>query len=121
MEIKVINLKEKAELIDTLHSYKRVAVMNDYDFKMVRFNRTFVWHKHPETDQVFFVVKGTFNIELRDRTLTITSGDLAVVPKNVEHRPVAKEECTLLLIEPTNTVNTGDAGGSLTDTDVEWI
>ncbi len=121
MDVSVINLKEKASLIKELHAYKRVAQMNDYEFKLVKVQRSFVWHKHPDTDEVFLAVEGGFEIELRDKTLTLSQGDMVVVPKNVEHRPVCKELCTIMLIEPRGTVNTGDAGGGLTDTEVEAI
>lgn len=121
MEINVVNLSEKAGLIEELHAYKRIAEMNDYDFKLVKAQREFIWHSHPDTDEVFLAVEGSFEILLRDKTLTMSPGDLVVIPKNVEHKPVCKERCTILLIEPKGTVNTGDAGGDLTDTAVEDI
>ncbi len=121
MEINVVNLKEKAGVINELHAYKRIAAMNDYEFKLVKVQRTFVWHSHPDTDEVFMAVEGEFEIELRDKTLHLAQGDMVVIPKNVEHRPVCKKLCTILLIEPQGTVNTGDAGGDLTDTLVEAI
>ncbi len=121
MGINVINLVEKAGLIDELHAYKRVAVMNDYDFKLVKAKREFIWHRHPDTDEVFLAVEGSFEIHLRDKILTLHPGDLAVIPKGVEHKPVCNTLCTMLLIEPGGTVNTGDAGGNLTDTQVEDI
>ncbi len=121
MDINVINLKEKADLIEKLHTYKRVAQMNDYEFKLVKAKREFIWHKHPDTDEVFFSVEGNFEIHLRDKILSMTEGDMVVIPKNVEHKPVCKELCTVMLIEPTGTINTGDAGGNLTDVDIEDI
>jgi mannose-6-phosphate isomerase-like protein (cupin superfamily) len=121
MSVDVINVKRKADLITELHSYKRVATLNDIDFKLVKAHREFVWHKHPDTDEVFIGVEGTFEIHLRDKLLTIGPGDLVSIPKNVEHKPVCKEQCTIMLIEPGGTVNTGDAGGNLTDTDLEDI
>ncbi len=121
MVVNVINLKEKADLIDELHAYKRVGVMNNYDLKLVKAKREFVWHKHPDTDEVFFGIQGSFEIHLRDKVLTINSGDMVTIPKNVEHKPVCKDLCTIMLIEPGGTVNTGDAGGDLTDMDLEDI
>jgi mannose-6-phosphate isomerase-like protein (cupin superfamily) len=121
MEIKKISLREKADLITELHSYKLIAQMNDYYFKLVKAKREFVWHRHPETDEVFFAVEGTFKLAFRDKDVVMNEGDLIVVPKGVEHRPVCDEECCIMLIEPKETVNTGDAGGSLTDTRLEWI
>lgn len=121
MDIQTVNLKEKADLITELHAYKRIAAMNDYEFKLVKAHREFIWHRHPETDEVFFAVEGRFDIELRDKTLSLGPGDLAVIPKGVEHKPVCREQCTILLVEPRGTVNTGDSGGDYTDTRVEPI
>lgn len=121
MAIAVVNIEEKFRKIDELHAYKIIARMNGYHFKLVRMKREFIWHKHPETDEVFMVIDGRLRIELRDQTLTLTRGEMAVVPKGVEHKPSCGEECRILLIEPADTVNTGDAGGELTDTAAEWI
>jgi mannose-6-phosphate isomerase-like protein (cupin superfamily) len=76
---------------------------------VVKLQGPFVWHKHDETDDFFLVLKGTLDIELRDRTVTLGSGEMYVVPRGVEHRPVARDEVHLLLIEPSGTPNTGDA------------
>lgn len=122
MDINVVTLKEKADLIDELHAYKCIARMNDYEFKLVKAQREFVWHRHPDTDEVFFAVEGSFVIHLRDKILELSAGDMVVIPKGVEHKPVCEELCTILLIEPKGTVNTGDAGGDMTaDTEVEEI
>lgn len=121
MDVNVVNLKHKASLIQELHAYKRIARMNDYDFKLVKAKREFVWHRHPDTDEVFYAVEGGFEIHLREKILFLKEGDLVVIPKNVEHKPVCPDFCTVLLIEPQGTVNTGDAGGALTDTRVEDI
>jgi mannose-6-phosphate isomerase-like protein (cupin superfamily) len=95
--------------------------MNDYYFKQVKARREFVWHRHPETDEVFICIEGRFKIELRNRTLDLKEGDLVVIPRDREHRPVCPEECCVMPIEPKGTVNTGTAGGDLTDTALEWI
>ncbi|MDI6723464.1 MAG: cupin domain-containing protein [Methanobacterium sp.] len=95
--------------------------MNDYYFKIVKAKREFIWHSHPETDEVFVVIKGNLKIDLRDKTLNLNKGDMVVIPKGVEHKPSCKEECHVILIEPAATVNTSDAGGDLTDTQIEWI
>ena len=121
VDIAVINLEEKALKIEELHSYKIVAQMNDYHFKLVKAKREFIWHKHPETDEVFIVIDGNLRIDLREKTLNLTKGEMVVIPKGIEHKPSCDEECTILLIEPAETVNTGDAGGDLTDTALEWI
>jgi mannose-6-phosphate isomerase-like protein (cupin superfamily) len=104
-----INLAEKLGAFSDTFSPRTVAQLNDYDVMVVKVNGEFVWHKHDETDDFFLVLKGKLDIELRDRTVTLGPGELFIVPKGVEHRPVAREEVHLLLIEPTGTPNTGDA------------
>jgi mannose-6-phosphate isomerase-like protein (cupin superfamily) len=121
MSICKISIREKASLIKELHQYKIIAEMNDYYFKLVKAKREFVWHAHPETDEVFLVVEGAFDLALRDGTIRLSEGEMAVVPKGIEHKPICKEECCVMLIEPKTTVNTGTAGGELTDTNLEWI
>lgn len=121
MDIAVVNIREKAALISELHTYKVIAEMNGYYFKLVKAKREFVWHRHPETDEVFLCIEGTFFLEFRDRTLELREGEMVVVPKGVEHRPVCPEVCCVMLIEPKETVNTGTTGGDLTDTSLEWI
>ncbi|MBN2527731.1 MAG: cupin domain-containing protein [Deltaproteobacteria bacterium] len=121
MQVNVINLQQKAALINELHAYKQIAQMNDYEFKMVKAKREFIWHRHPETDEVFFAVEGRFEIHLRHQILHLTEGCMAVIPKGLEHKPVCREQCTILMIEPRGTINTGDAGGPMTDTTVERI
>lgn len=121
MEITVVNLQEKFSKFNEYHAYKVIAAMNDYYFKAVKCQREFIWHSHPETDEVFIVHKGTLQIDLREKTLTLHPGEMAVIPKGVEHKPHCSEECELILVEPTGTVNTGNAGGELTDNHLEWI
>ena len=121
MDINVINFEEKFSKFKERLSYKIVAQMNNYHFKLVRSYGDFVWHSHPETDEVFIVIDGDFQIDLRDKTLHLKKGEMVVIPKGVEHKPYAKEECKVLLIEPEGTLNTGDAGGELTVTELEWI
>ncbi|MGI8420886.1 MAG: cupin domain-containing protein [Gaiellaceae bacterium] len=107
-----INLAEKLSLFSDHFSPRTVTTMNDYKVQVVKALGDFVWHSHPETGDFFLVLKGRLEIELRDRTVSIGEGELFVVPRGVEHRPVAHEEVHLLLIEPRGTVNTGDAVGS---------
>ena len=121
MKTSKVNIMEKADLIQELHSYKVIAQMNDYYFKLVKAKREFVWHKHPETDEVFVGIQGTFKLATREEVFVISEGEMIVVPKNIEHKPICAEECTVMLIEPKETVNTGTAGGDLTDTNLEWI
>ena len=121
MDIGIVNFSEKFSKIHELHSYKIIAQMNDYHFKLVRMKREFIWHKHPDTDEVFVIIEGSLQIELKDKTLTLNKGEMVVIPKGIDHKPSSKEECKILLIEPASTINTGDTGGNLTDTVLEWI
>lgn len=104
-----INLSEKLATFSEHWSPRTVAQLNNYDVMVVKVKDEFVWHKHDDTDDFFLVLKGALDIQLRDRTITLGPGELFIVPKGVEHRPVAREEVHLLLIEPTGTPNTGDA------------
>jgi mannose-6-phosphate isomerase-like protein (cupin superfamily) len=121
MDIRVVNLEEKAGLIQELHKYKLIAELNDYQFKLVKAQREFIWHSHPETDEVFFVVQGRMQLALRDQVFDLEKGEMIVVPKGVEHKPICDSLCTVMLIEPSGTLNTGNAGGPLTDAELEWI
>jgi mannose-6-phosphate isomerase-like protein (cupin superfamily) len=116
-----INLKEKLELISEHWSPKVIAEMNDYQLKLVKLKGEFVWHQHDETDELFFCVKGDMKIELRDGSVSLTEGELYIVPRGVEHRPVAAKECQVLLIEPQGVVNTGGVESELTAPNDQWI
>jgi mannose-6-phosphate isomerase-like protein (cupin superfamily) len=100
MHIRVVSLKEKADLVHELHSYKLIVELNDYQVKLDRTRREFIWHHHDNTDQLFLVVEGTMQIALRDRTLDLREGEMVVVPIVVDHKPVCREQCTMLLLEP---------------------
>ena len=116
----VVNLEDKFGRISEQWSPKILAQLNDYHVKAVKLQGEFVWHKHDETDELFLVTKGSLVIRFRDRDVTLGPGELVVVPKGVEHLPVAEEECEVLLIEPAGTPNTGDAGGART-VEPEWL
>ncbi len=103
-----INLAEKLATFSEHWSPRTVATLNAFDVMVVKVKGEFVWHKHDDTDDFFLVIAGELDIEMRDRTVTLRPGELFVVPKGVEHRPVARVETQLLLIEPTGTPNTGD-------------
>ena len=116
-----VNFQDKLQLISGLWSPKIIAQMNDYHFKLVKIQGEFVWHSHPETDEVFIVLEGSMMIVFRDCDVALKSGEMYVVPKGVEHKPFAAAECSILLIEPAGTVNTGDAGGDRTASADTWI
>ncbi|HEU4721726.1 MAG TPA: cupin domain-containing protein [Gemmatimonadaceae bacterium] len=103
-----INLAEKLASFTERWQPRTVAEFNGHDIMVVKAQGEFVWHKHDDTDDLFLVLRGELTIELRDGSVTLRAGDLFVVPRGVEHRPVAKEEVHLLLIEPSGTPNTGD-------------
>ena len=119
--MKKINLEEKLSEFSEHWSPKVIAEMNDYQFKLVRIEGEFVWHDHPDTDEVFIVIEGTMKIEFEDRTIELNEGELLVVPKGVRHKPYAEEECRVMLVEPRGVVNTGDAEGDLTAPNDDWI
>jgi mannose-6-phosphate isomerase-like protein (cupin superfamily) len=104
-----ISLTDKLATFNEYWSPRTVAQLTSYDVMVVKVKDEFVWHKHDDADDFFLVLKGVLDIQLRDQTITIGPGELYIVPKGVEHRPVAREETHLLLIEPTGTPNTGDA------------
>lgn len=116
-----VNIKKKFRKISDYWSPKIIAQMNDYHFKLAKFKGDFTWHHHADTDETFIVFKGDLTIEIGDRRVRLKEGDLFVVPKGVEHRPVAEKECYIMLIEPAGTINTGNSGGELTAPDGEWI
>jgi mannose-6-phosphate isomerase-like protein (cupin superfamily) len=115
-----VNLDAKFAKFSEHWSPKILAQLNEFHIKAVKVRGEFLWHSHPETDELFFVHKGTLTIRLRDRDVALKAGEMFVVPKGVEHMPVADEECEILLIEPAGTPNTGDAGGERTATEA-WI
>ncbi|MFC1863918.1 cupin domain-containing protein [Thermodesulfobacteriota bacterium] len=121
MKYTPINLKEKFSKFSDQWSPKIIAQMNDYHFKLARLKGDFVWHKHDETDEVFISFDGKLSIEFRDGKVDLKEGEMFVVPRGKEHRPVAEKECRVILIEPAGTVNTGDAGGEMTAKDNVWI
>ena len=116
-----INLKSKFELFQDLWSPKVIAELNDYQFKLVRVKGDFVWHKHDETDEAFFVLEGALNIEFEDKTIELKEGELYVVPKGMLHRPFAHQETKILILEPRNIINTGDVSNELTAENDQWI
>lgn len=121
MEAPRINLAEKFAALDEHWSPRSVARINDFELKIVKIQGDFVWHRHWDTDELFLVHRGEVVIELRDRQIPLVAGECFVVPRGVEHRPRARAECELLLLEPSGTVNTGDAGGELNARGDEWI
>ncbi|MGW5675819.1 cupin domain-containing protein [Streptomyces sp. NPDC003860] len=109
-----VNIAHKLSLFSDLWAQKKIADVNDYEVKLAKLKGEFVWHSHPDTDELFLVVSGRLTIRLRDGDIVLGPGELFVVPRGAEHCPVADEETAILLLEPKGTPNTGDAGGPLT-------
>lgn len=103
------NLTEKFELITEQWSPKILAEIDDYQFKLAKLEGDFVWHSHPETDEIFFIVSGELQIDFRDGSVTLKAGEMLQVPRGVEHKPYAAEECHVMILVKAGTVNTGDA------------
>jgi mannose-6-phosphate isomerase-like protein (cupin superfamily) len=104
-----VNLAEKLTKFDEYWAPRTVATLNGQDIMVVKVRGEFVWHKHDDTDDFFLVLQGRLTIHLRDRDVVLGPGEMFVVPRGVEHKPVADEETHLVIIEPTGTPNTGDA------------
>ena len=116
-----VNLARKLSLFDEHWSPKVVGGLNGQHVKLVKLLGEFVWHHHDEEDELFLVVRGRFRMEYRDREEWIEAGEFIVVPRGVEHRPVAEEEAHVLLFEPASTLNTGNVTGGMTQEELDRI
>jgi mannose-6-phosphate isomerase-like protein (cupin superfamily) len=116
-----INLREKFSLFNEPWKPKIVGELNGQQVKLVKFQGPFVWHHHDHEVELFLVVKGRFRMEFRDRQVWIEEGELIVIPRGVEHRPVADEEAQVLLFEPASTLNTGNVQNERTVPQLERI
>jgi mannose-6-phosphate isomerase-like protein (cupin superfamily) len=121
MNHKSINFRQKFGLFDEHWKPKVVAEMNDYQFKVVKLQGDLVWHDHKDTDETFIVIEGDLRIDFRDGAVHVSTGEMFVVPKGVEHKPYAENEVRLLLIEPRGVLNTGHEGGERTAENDVWI
>ena len=119
--VEVVNLVQKLSLFSDHWSPKIVGELNDSYIKLVKLRGEFVWHSHANEDELFLVVKGHLLIKLRDGDIHLNEGELAVIPRGVEHMPVADEEAHVLLLEPKTTLNTGDVQNDRTVTAPDWI
>jgi mannose-6-phosphate isomerase-like protein (cupin superfamily) len=116
-----VNLKEKLALFSAHWQPKIVGELNGQLVKLVKFQGPFVWHSHEAEDEMFFVVAGRFRMEFRERDVWLEAGEFIIVPRGVEHRPVAEEEAQVMLFEPTTTLNTGNVQDELTQPVLERI
>jgi mannose-6-phosphate isomerase-like protein (cupin superfamily) len=116
-----INFKNKYAKFTKRWSPRVIAEMNNYQFKLAKIKGKFIWHNHTHTDETFIVMEGSMIIKFRDGEVQLSEGEMYVVPKGIDHKPVAKDECKILVIEPKGVINTGDAGGDLTIDRELWI
>jgi len=116
-----VNVAEKLSLFSDYFSPKIAGELNGQQVKLVKFKGEFIWHKHDNEDEMFYVLKGSFKMELRDKTIVLNENEFLIVPRGVEHKPVADEEVSIMLFEPATTLNTGDAESELTKTILDII
>jgi mannose-6-phosphate isomerase-like protein (cupin superfamily) len=116
-----INLKDKLAVIADHYKPRVAGELNGQMVKLVKFQGEFVWHHHDNEDELFYVVKGSFDMQLRDKTITINEGEFIIIPRGVEHRPVAHEEVEVMLFEPASTLNTGNVENELTLKQLEKV
>ena len=121
MDFKSINFNEKLSRFSEHWKPKIIAQMNNYHFKVVKFQGEFVWHSHADTDEVFIVIDGKMSIAFREGSVELKAGEMYVVPKKAEHKPFAERECKALLVEPAGTINTGNTESEMTAEDNVWI
>jgi len=116
-----VNFLEKFDLIREYWSPKIVGELNDSYIKLAKLKGEFVWHSHKHEDELFFVVKGKLQIKLKEKEVTLNEGEFFIIPKGVEHLPVAEDEVYVVLMEPKTTINTGNLRNEKTINDLEWI
>ncbi len=121
MSFKVINFKNKFSKFNDLWSPKVISELNNYQFKLVKINNDFIWHKHDDTDEAFIVIEGKMFIKLKNETVEINEGEMIVIPKGTEHKPFSKKETKVMIIEPKGVTNTGNKIGKLTAPNNTWI
>ena len=119
--MKKINFKNKFAKFNEHWEPKVIAKLNDYEFKLVKIKDEFIWHQHETTDEAFIVLQGSIGIEFEGETITLDEGEMVVVPKGVKHKPFAEQEAQILIVEPKDVRNTGDALDKLTAPNDEWI
>ena len=121
MDLQVIDIDSKFRLFSEHWSPKVIGKINNYLVKIGKLQGDFVWHTHPETDELFIVHKGLLRVDFRDGPMLVREGQMLIVPKGVEHKTHADEECELIMFEPETTLNTGNVEGVMTVEKLEWI
>ncbi len=119
--MKKINLKSKFQKFTDQWSPKVIEEMNDYQFKLVKIENDFTWHKHDNTDETFLVIEGKMGIEFEDQTVELSEGEMIVIPKGKKHKPFADKEAKIMIIEPKGVTNTGDVINDFTAENDQWV
>jgi len=119
--MKKINLKSKFQKFTDQWSPKVIEEMNDYQFKLVKIENDFTWHKHDNTDETFLVIEGKMGIEFEDQTVELSEGEMIVIPKGKKHKPYADKEAKIMIIEPKGVTNTGDVTNDFTAENDQWV
>jgi|TARA_B100001113_G_scaffold261698_1_gene216657 mannose-6-phosphate isomerase-like protein (cupin superfamily) len=119
--MKKINLKSKFQKFTDQWSPKVIEEMNDYQFKLVKIENDFTWHKHDDTDETFLVIEGKMGIEFEDQTVELSEGEMIVIPKGKKHKPYADKEAKIMIIEPKGVTNTGDVTNDFTAENDQWV
>ncbi len=112
--MEAVNINQKFSLFNEHWSPKIIGQLNGQDVKLAKVKGEFIWHDHKDEDELFYIIKGTLKIEFRDKIVTINEGEMLIIPKGVEHKPIADEEVWVLLFEPSNIKHTGDIEHELT-------
>ena len=116
-----VNLAQKLLEISDSWNPRIAGTLNGQHVKLVKFKGEFVWHHHEKEDELFYVIKGSFDMHLRDKIITVNQGEFLIVPRGVEHKPVANEEVEVMLFEPATTLNTGNIENELTKKELDSI
>ena len=116
-----LNLAEKLSRFNDYFNPRIAGEMNGQQVKLVKFKGEFVWHRHDQEDEMFYVVKGSFDMHLREKVITVSEGEFIIMPRGVEHKPVAAEEVEIMLFEPAGTLNTGNVMDGKTRSELDWI
>ena len=119
--MKKINLKSKFQKFTDQWSPKVIEEMNDYQFKLVKIENDFTWHKHDDTDETFLVIEGKMGIEFENQTVELSEGEMIVIPKGKKHKPYADKEAKIMIIEPKGVTNTGDVTNDFTAENDQWV
>jgi mannose-6-phosphate isomerase-like protein (cupin superfamily) len=116
-----INLAEKFSTFSDYFNPRIAGELNGQQVKLVKFKGEFVWHHHENEDELFYVVKGSFDMHLRDKIITVNAGEFIIIPKGTEHKPVAREEVEIMLFEPAATLNTGNIENERTKKELQHL